>query len=112
MHDVEKEGGPNGVVLIFGGQHALGDVSSPPGFCPRIPCAPPLHGQRDDQDADQGFRIGKIRQDGEFARHIFMSRMRVNTTRVKPHIAQSTYMRHGTAPAQGERQFKIVLGRT
>src|SRR6266702_962120 len=63
MRDVEPEGRAEGVLLVLGGEDALGDVASASGFGSGIPACPPVEREQDKETEEE--RRGGGRDEGE-----------------------------------------------
>jgi len=66
MHDVEQQRGARRMALVFGGQHALGNVAAAAGLGPRVPHRPPLHGERNEKDGNEHVQVARVGDQVEF----------------------------------------------
>ena len=63
MSEIEKQGSADGVVLTFGREHALGDISTSAWLRTGIPHAPPLDGQWHNEEGEEYIHVVEIGDD-------------------------------------------------
>ena len=63
MDEIEEERAADGVPLALRGHDALDDIAAAARLGALLPDRPPLHGERDDEEREDGVRIGEVRED-------------------------------------------------